>query len=761
MKKGYNYILAISIIILNYHPISAQKIGLVLSGGGASGFAHIGVLKALEENNVPIDYITGTSSGALIGGMYAIGMSPLEIEQYVLSEKFKLICQGEIEEGKKFLFNQPNINSNILKFSFSSKNFYKNILPTKLRNSTFLDLEMALLFGAASESVGGDFSKLLVPFKCVASDISTKKSIPLTHGKLNKAIRSSMTYPFFFHPIYIDSVLLFDGGLYDNFPEKLMRESFNPDFIIGSNVSSNASPPNENDLIGQLISMMVTPTNFNIDSTKGVLISPITGIETFEFNSIQNAIDAGYKSAKSQLPTILSRIKRKKTMQELTSDRNYFVKNIPKISISSIETNSENKHISEFIKKSIMPTEKNIDSITLVKNYFRLSTNSGINFIYPSINLKDDSSYHIELDSKKAKELQLEIGGLFSTRPINTGFIGLSGHYFKRRLNILKSENYFGRFYNSSKLSLSTQLPPKTTLLISLYGAINRWDYFKNNADFFNEIKPSYLIQQENYQGISLKKPLLTNSILLFDLRIFKTRDSYYQSNTFKSTDTSDFTSLTGKTFKLEIEHNTLNHKQFADKGGLLKISIKYTLGQEESKSGSTSPSPYEIIKNHAWLTFNAETQWYFLKNNYYNFGIYSKFNYSNQPLFSNYTASLLAMPDFSPLVDCQGLFLPEYRSSKHIGLGSNIIISPFKHGSIRIDLYLYQAMQELSKDNGYVQKFIKPSVLSDYLFATHFIYQSPIGPFRISANYFPQQKNPILLQLSYGYLLFNDRAYR
>ena len=128
MKKGYNYILAISIIILNYHPISAQKIGLVLSGGGASGFAHIGVLKALEENNIPIDYITGTSSGALIGGMYAIGMSPLEIEQYVLSEKFKLICQGEIEEGKKFLFNQPNINSNILKFSFSSKNFYKNIL---------------------------------------------------------------------------------------------------------------------------------------------------------------------------------------------------------------------------------------------------------------------------------------------------------------------------------------------------------------------------------------------------------------------------------------------------------------------------------------------------------------------------------------------------------------------------------------------------------------------------------------------------------
>ena len=118
-------------------------------------------------------------------------------------------------------------------------------------------------------------------------------------------------------------------------------------------------------------------------------------------------------------------------------------------------------------------------------------------------------------------------------------------------------------------------------------------------------------------------------------------------------------------------------------------------------------------------------------------------------------------MPDFSPLVDCQGLFLPEYRSSKHIGLGSNIIISPFKHGSIRLDLYLYQAMQELSKDNGYVQKFIKPSVLSDYLFATHFIYQSPIGPFRLSANYFPQQKNPILLQLSYGYLLFNDRAYR
>ena len=98
------------ILLLSFAPsfIYSQGVGIVLSGGGASGFAHIGVLKALEENNIPIDYITGTSSGALVGAMYASGYSPQEIEDYVLSYKFQLMSQGAIEQRYEFLLREDN-----------------------------------------------------------------------------------------------------------------------------------------------------------------------------------------------------------------------------------------------------------------------------------------------------------------------------------------------------------------------------------------------------------------------------------------------------------------------------------------------------------------------------------------------------------------------------------------------------------------------------------------------------------------------------
>ena len=116
------------IIFLSFTPlfVQSQGVGIVLSGGGASGFAHIGVLKALEENNIPINYITGTSSGALVGAMYASGYSPQEIEDYVLSNKFQLMSKGAIEQRYEFLLREDNENASGISFPFPSTVFSAN-----------------------------------------------------------------------------------------------------------------------------------------------------------------------------------------------------------------------------------------------------------------------------------------------------------------------------------------------------------------------------------------------------------------------------------------------------------------------------------------------------------------------------------------------------------------------------------------------------------------------------------------------------------
>ena len=125
-------ILLIASFVLFGTIVFGQRVGLVFSGGGATGFAHIGVLKALEEHNIPIDYISGTSAGALVGAMYASGYSPTEIELIVLSDKFQLMSTGDLEEEHKYYINQPDEDAELVSYRFDKDSLVKRLFPTNL-----------------------------------------------------------------------------------------------------------------------------------------------------------------------------------------------------------------------------------------------------------------------------------------------------------------------------------------------------------------------------------------------------------------------------------------------------------------------------------------------------------------------------------------------------------------------------------------------------------------------------------------------------
>ena len=237
-----------------------------------TGFCHIGVIKALEENNIPIDYVTGTSAGALVGSMYSIGFSPEEMEAYVMSEEFQKMSNGELRPDQHFLFREDASHSGMISFSFSKDSILQKILPTNFNSSAFLDFEMLKNLGTVSASMN-NFDSLFVPFRCVASDIVDEESIVFRDGHLNAAVRASMTFPFYIKPIRVDDVLLFDGGLYNNFPSNVMYTEFSPDYIIGSNVSFNEPPPKQDDLIGQLTHMLVTNSDFTLPCQEGLIIN--------------------------------------------------------------------------------------------------------------------------------------------------------------------------------------------------------------------------------------------------------------------------------------------------------------------------------------------------------------------------------------------------------------------------------------------------------------------------------------------------------
>jgi NTE family protein len=234
IKKRYNTVFFTSIITL-FCLISAQqsdaqnrpKVGLCLSGGGAKGLAHIGLLKLIDSLNIKIDYVTGTSMGAVVGGLYASGWSGKQIDSLAHTLDWSVLLNQYVP------MNQVNIDERDEYHNYMSEISIKNL---KIQLNGLLDgqslVEILTKFTHHVNHIS-DFDKLPIPFRCMAVDINTVTPVVLKSGDLVMAMRASMSIPTVFKPIKSDSLLLVDGGVLNNFPVKELKD-MGADFVIGS-----------------------------------------------------------------------------------------------------------------------------------------------------------------------------------------------------------------------------------------------------------------------------------------------------------------------------------------------------------------------------------------------------------------------------------------------------------------------------------------------------------------------------------------------
>ncbi|KQX08597.1 patatin-like phospholipase family protein [Flavobacterium sp. Root420] len=213
--------------------VKRPKIGLVLSGGGAKGFAHIGVLKVLEEAGIKIDYIGGTSMGAVIGGLYASGYNASQIDSIFKKTNFDELINDYIPRSSKNFYGKKNDELYAIVLPFSnfrvgipealSKGMYNyNLLSSLTRNVRHIR----------------DFNKLPTPFLCIATNIETGEEVLLNKGNLVQAMMASSAFPSLFTPVEIDGNLLVDGGVVNNYPIKEVR-NLGADIIIGVDVQDD------------------------------------------------------------------------------------------------------------------------------------------------------------------------------------------------------------------------------------------------------------------------------------------------------------------------------------------------------------------------------------------------------------------------------------------------------------------------------------------------------------------------------------------
>lgn len=758
--RNLNFLSILIFILFSFQSLKGQRVGVVLSGGGGTAMAHIGVLKALEENNIPIDYITGSSMGAMIGALYAAGYSPIEIEAMVKSEDFYELTKGKLDNEFSYYSRQQNINASYITFRIKPEQPLVNSLPTHLHNSQQLDFYLMSLFASAEAVSNYNFDSLMVPFRCVASDIYNKESHVFSDGNVGQAVRASMTYPFYLQAITIDSILYFDGGLYNNFPKDLMKETYNPDFIIGSNVSSNAQKPEGDILFSQLENMLSVPTDYNISEEEGILITINLDIETLDLSKISESIEFGYRETIAKIDSIKMKIQSRRSESEIDSLRKEFNSKKKTLHFESIEIKGLEKTQSNYIKASFGKV-KDFENLYNVKRlYYKLYADEKIKFIYPTAKLNPSSGkYVLTLDIIREKSIEIQIGGILSSSPINTGYASFKYNMFGKVAFTLGLNGYFGNVYQSLKFNLKLDVPSKVPFYWEPYFCINDYDYFKNRVSVFDEVQPAFIITNEIYIGNSIGFPFILNSIFSIDYKYFQEEYKYYTNSDFSLKDTSDDTHFTAHTIGITIDRFNYNYKQYASSGSRFYLNARYVSGWENTIYSTPTKNRIHVEAKRNWIQIHLEYSGFPVVTKYYSLGIHFEGYLSNMPNFSNYFATIIEAKPFQPLTESITLFQPLLRSTSWLAIGVKNVFKPFRNFQIRLEAYIFQPAWDLSSnDDG--------QVLNGQLFDARYlllnaalVYNTKIGPISLNGNYYQNNFPETSLFLSFGYTIFNKNA--
>lgn len=752
----------LSFVVLWVGVVCAQRVGLVLSGGGAAGLTHIGVIQALEENGIPIDHITGSSMGALIGAMYAAGLSPWEIDSLFRTELYMTMAEGGVEPRYQYYFKDGPPDASLISLKFDLDTTIQTSLPTNLRSPVLLDFEQLRGFAPAAALANYDMDQLFVPYRCVASDITNQRAVVFSRGDLVQAVRASMSYPFYFKPIRVEGNLMMDGGLYNNFPSDVMYSDFMPDFIIGSNVAYNAPPPNEDDLLSQVRAMMQGRTDYSIICEDGVIIEPETNASLFDFSDAGSIIRDGYQAAIARMPEILAQVGHRVSPEELAQRRMKYRSRLQPLVFEDLRISGLTRSQTRFVHQSLLPREGLLTMETLKPAYFRLYADPNIALLYPRATyVPARGNYDLDITVKPEKNLEVRFGGMFSSRPINTGMVGLRYNLFGRSSAHVDAVSYFGKFYAAGQVRLRANLSTTWPLFIEPVFNVHRWDHFRSFATFFDEVRPSFVVMRETWGGLNVGMGMGNKGLLRYDIKLAETKDQYYQTPAFTGRDTADMTWFRHLSTGILLERNSLNRKQHPNAGDRFRAEIRYIGGDEHTDPGSTQSGAEVFDERHEWLQTKVSLDKYFLPKGVFRFGFLAEGVVSNMPRFQNYTASIIRSPVFHPTPESRTWFIDEFRAPNYLSGGVRTIIALARNRfDLRLEGYVFQPYEPFIRDVDDATAATAPAFTQRYYIGSgSLIYQSPVGPVWFNLSYFDGLHTPWAWSFNFGYILFNQRV--
>jgi len=764
MRKIFFTIILSSLFFSNYS--FAQKVGLVLSGGGAKGLTHIGIIRALEENNIPIDYIAGTSMGAIIGALYSMGYSPDDMEKLLASDEFKRWYTGEVEEKYVYYFkkNAPTPEFFNIKMSLKdSLNLVKpQFLPSSMVNPIQMNLVFIDLFSRATALCGGNFDNLFVPFRCVASDVYNKRQLIMRNGDLGDAVRASMSFPFVFKPIEMSGVLAYDGGIYNNFPTDVMREDFHPDIIIGSVVASNPTKPDEKDLMSQIENMVMQKTDYSLPDSAGIIMKfKYDNVSLLDFDRLQELHDIGYNKTMSLMDSIKKRIPRRVNADNIRLRRLVFKSNLPELRFKNITIQGANAQQRIYIKKEFHDSDKKTFTYEdLKRGYFRLLSDNAISEIIPHAEYNPiDDSYNLKLKVKMEDNFSVRAGGNISSSNSNQVYFGLS----YKDLNYYSKDFIFdgqlGKVYNNLQFTAKVDFPTQIPTSYRFIASISTFDYYKNDKIFSGNDKPAFNKKDERFVKLKAALPFLSNKKAEFGFGVADITDQYFQTsiidfNTFNH-DKSEYNLVGGS---IGFGGSTLNARQYATEGTRDLLLAQVFMGNEKYTSGTDTLSNSTYNKKQSWMQISYTNEKYHKLSSSFTLGTQLEALYSSKNFSENYTATLLEAGAFTPTPHSMITYNGAFRANQYVAMGIKPIYNFSSVFHLRGEFYGFLPIYPIEENS--ISKAVYGKAFSkfEYLGEVSLVCRLPIGAISLYVNHYSSPSKNWNFGLNIGWLLFNSR---
>ncbi len=762
--------IVISFFFILINSLQAQRVGLVLSGGGAKGAAHIGVIKAFEENEIPIDYITGTSIGAIIGSLYAMGYTPDEMLQLMLSKEFGYWQTGTVEDDYMYYFRKPDPTPEMAHFSIDmsdSLQIKTNFLPQSLINPIQMNQAFMALYAQATAKAAWNFDNLFVPFRCIGSDIYNKKPVIFKNGDLGEAVRISMTFPLFFKPVWKDSVPMFDGGIYDNFPVKTMKEDFHPDFIFGVALSTGKSKPSNNPY-NQIETMIMQETNYEVDEEDGMIIRfNMPDVSLLDFQKANEIMEMGYKRTMSLIDSIKGRVHRKMPLDSLNLRRKQYKESLPPLVFKNIYitgvSESQQKYIESQLHRDI---NQEFSMEEFKRAYFKMLAYSKIKEIVPkAIYNRVNKTFDLHLYITMSDEINIGLGGNISSHQANQLYLGLGYRYLGRYAADMNADFQVGNSFSGVMLNGRMYLQTRIPTYINWQGVFSYKRYSESQSLFYEDVVPAFIKQHELYMKLKLGFPFLNRAKAEIGFGYGQLNDYYYQ-NTEVSFADRDYEHSRYNLFSgsLNIEQNSLSTKVYPISGVKRSLNAQYITGTEKYRPNvATEPTKNNT---HSWLQMKAHWEQYHELSKLFNLGYTGELVLSSKNLMENYTASILQAPAFTPTPHSTIVFNEAFRANQYAALGISPILKLGKFVHFRLDLYGFLPLYEIKKhtevlDNNYVMTLPYYGKFLDsfkYMGEAAFVVHLPFTSISLYANGYSYPSKNFNFGINIGYLLFNPK---